>query len=348
MKQKSKRNLKEQLLFCYTEFMKEKRFIVFLEKFFPAIMRIFLAVTLLIFLSWVCFSFWEKKSPISVEESQSLPEIKISFLTDLHIKSNKIGGNRANRQIKKEFLDTIKHFKEKSLDYFNPDAIVINGDVIEGTNRDAVVGRGELEQAKKFLADFSTSEYWVVGNHDLRAVTKKDWKESLGINYLFRAFDLKGYRLIVLDSNFDNPEEGEKDIEPGKYFTRGRLSQLELKWLKVELAKNNKPTLIFIHHPPLVSSDIKTSSQLLYNGREFQNIVSKNGNVLAVFSGHIEELHHKIKDGIHYFIIPGTTKDQNFQKTFSEITVNNTDVQVKIEYTDEKGNLVSRNIENID
>ena len=321
--------------------IKEKK-LVEIVYVFNRLVFLFLIISLAVFS--FAFSLGEEQPQID-GGSDPLPELRLGFITDLHIKSNSINEVRSDRKIKDHFIDTIENFRYEMTQNFHPDAIINNGDVIEGTNRDYVVGMGELRKTKKLFDEFNVPLFWVVGNHDLRAVNKQQWKESLEIDYLFKAFDLKGYRIIILDSNFRR--QGTEDIAPGRYFTRGKISQLQNKWLEAELRATKKKTLIFLHHPPLSSSDVEADSKLLSDVETFQEIISQSGDVLAVFSGHIEELHHKIKDGIHYFIIPGTTKNPDFQKTFSEIIVNNDEIKVKVKYWNEKGAFVPLNADEL-
>lgn len=60
------------------------------------------------------------------------------------------------------------------------------------------------------------------------------------------------------------------------------------------------------------------------------------GNVIAVFSGHTEELFRKNVDGVDYFIIPGTSKNQTYPKSFAEITLDNSSISVKLHYKPEE------------
>jgi len=299
----------------------------------------------LIFLAYLSSFYFQINNENQSEVIQNPVELKIGFITDIHAKSNSIKKVKTNRFIKEEYLTKIDYFKKELEQGFGPDIIVNNGDVIEGTNRDSVVGKIELSLIKDSFKEFSAPTLWVTGNHDLRAVAKDQWKESLGIDYLWKAFELNGYKIIILDSNFNLENQ---NIEPDRYYTRGRLSDLELKWLEAELKKDDKKSLIFLHHPPLNYYNATSNSQFLKNAIDFQNIVSRQGNVLAVFSGHVEEIHHKEIQGVHYFVIPGTTKNPDFQGTFAKIRVLNSEVSVTLFYQDQTGKYKTKNITALD
>lgn len=283
----------------------------------------------------------------SNEEEEILPllpknhgpdELRIGFLTDLHAKSNS-GESKSDRVIKTFFEKIIDTFIKKMNNDFVADFLLLNGDVIEGTGRDSIIGIGELQSLKKMFDLTQIKKYWVVGNHDLRSVNKKQWKEALGIDYTNKSFDIGDYRIIILDSNFDNTD---KDIEPGDYYTRGNVSQKQIKWLKKEL-DTKKTKVVFMHHPPLQGVDFHSGSGLPLNAPELREIFSEN-NVTAVFSGHIENFHHEKTNGVEYYTLPGATRSEEYQGTFAEIKIKNGKVDVTMYYLNGKGEYKSKNV----
>ncbi|HAV11426.1 MAG TPA: hypothetical protein DCX32_02680 [Candidatus Moranbacteria bacterium] len=253
-------------------------------------------------------------------------ELRIGFMTDLHAKSNS-GSSREERVIKPLFVERINHFIERMNNEFVPDFLLLNGDVIEGTGRDAVVGSGELSSLKKLFDRTLLPKYWVVGNHELRAVDKAQWKDSLGIDYLDKSFDIGNYRVIVLDSNFD---ENDDDIKPGEYFTRGKVSKRQIKWLE-EAFKTDKKKIVFMHHPPLWNIDSRSNSGFPLNALEIRKVFRENG-VMAVFSGHIEDFFYDRIDGVRYFVLPGVVKNEKYQGTYAEINIGGDRIELDVSY----------------
>ncbi len=269
--------------------------------------------------------------PTVEQKKRKEGEIKIGFVTDIHAKSH--SAENGERLLKPFFVDGISYFLDRMNSSFKPDFILVNGDVIEGTGRDSDIGKKELSLIRSLFEKTAIPKYWVIGNHDLRSVNKKQWKKSLEIDYLKESFEIGDYKIIILDSNFTGEDE---DVAPEIYYTRGHVSEKEITWLEKELKKTDKEVIVFIHHPPLWDVDWKGNGSLLSNSLTLQNLFSKY-NVLAVFGGHLEDIFIDKKGGVKYFVLPGFVKNAKYQKTFSEITIKNGEIAVDMTYlADEK------------
>ncbi|MFZ2226369.1 MAG: metallophosphoesterase [Candidatus Moraniibacteriota bacterium] len=267
--------------------------------------------------------------PAPVEKSADENILRIGFVTDLHARSE----NGKGVALEDFYADKFNYFVEKMNNVFGPNFLLLDGDVIEGTRVPWTIGTKELSLVKK-IADRTTIEkYWVVGNHDLRSISKKQWKSTLGINYTSKAFNAGNYRIIILDSNFT--KEG-GDVGPGNDYTRGNVSAQEMRWLKGELEGTDKRVLVFMHHPPLRGIEAKIDLNLPYNAKELQELFSQYG-VLAVFSGHIEDLYYQEIGGVNYFVSPGMVKYPKYLGAFSEITIKDKKIDIELNYLREDG-----------
>ena len=156
-------------------------------------------------------------------------ELVIGFITDTHVASEL--NSQGTRKLGDNFVKDINYFVEKMNNEVVPDLMIVNGDVIEGTNVSSAIGTKELQLTKEIFSRSKIPTYWVLGNHDLRSVDKQQWKKALGIDYTRKAFDIRGYRVIILDSNYTKSGE---DVKPGQGYTRGKVGEGEIKWLKSE------------------------------------------------------------------------------------------------------------------
>ncbi len=263
------------------------------------------------------------KLPAHVPITRNYDELTIGFITDLHV----FNGASANK-LADPFANRIYHFVKKMNNEIVPDFILINGDVIEGTKIPANTSLRQLQLVKNIFNFSKIQKHWVLGNHDLRSVTKQQWQNALGINYLRKSFELRNYKIIILDSNFT---EKDKNVSPGNGYTRGHVSREEIKWLEKELKNTDKKTIIFIHHPPLSNVDFKSDLKLLDNATELRELFAKY-DVLAVFSGHIEDLYSEKSDGVQYFSIPGIYKNPKYPGAYSTINVKGNGVDVSLSY----------------
>lgn len=154
-----------------------------------------------------------------------------------------------------------------------PNFIIANGDIIDGTRVNYAQGMAELSLTKDIFNRTTLKKYWVVGNHDLRSVTKKQFMQSLDIDYVSKAFEVGNYKIIILDSNF---LEDDKDAVPGKGYTRGHMADKQIKFLKKELKNTKKRTIVFLHHPSLWSISGKSNFIFPDNAKELREIFSQN------------------------------------------------------------------------
>lgn len=270
--------------------------------------------------------------------------LRIGFLTDPHIWSEEVGNTPSQKKIGPVYIQKINHFLRQMNDMFGPDFIVINGDVIEGTKVPSAQGREELRQAKRLFDQTTIPKYWVIGNHDVRSVTKPEWKESLEIDYLHMSFVSKGYRIIMADSNFG--PDGD-DAKPGnsKLYTRGFVAKQELDWLRQELG-TPEPKIVFLHHPPTRSKPGKPDSGILRNADELRELfIGKN--VKAVFGGHIEELQAETQDNMNYFVFPGMTKSPAYAGNFVSISIDESGVKTEMSYIGPGGKYQTRKVQPI-
>ena len=265
-------------------------------------------------------------APVSEPTSSLSGDLKIGFVTDIHARSNSNGGGE--RVLKDFFRDGLDYFIDQMNSKFMPNFLVANGDVIEGTNRSSDIGASELKLIKNIFNRAAAPTYWVIGNHDLRSVTKSQWKKALGIDYLYETFEIGDYKIVILDSNFTGED---KDVAPDTYNTRGRVSEKELAWLDGELGSTDKRIVVFMHHPPLWNVDLKGNGAMPGNTLDIQQVFARH-QVLAVFTGHFEDLYINETDGVKYFVLPGFIKNDKYQKTFSEITVHDDEIVVDMTY----------------
>jgi predicted phosphohydrolase len=267
--------------------------------------------------------------PAPLKKKSDADTLRIGLMTDLHVQSTDGEG----KLLSNHYAKKINYFVEKMNNVFGPDFILLNGDIIEGTRTSAEIGRMELSLVDNLFNRTKIDKYWVAGNHDLRSVDKEQWKKALDIDYLHKSFDVGNYKIIILDGNF---AKDDSDIAPGLGYTRGKVSQKQLEWLKNELEKTDKRVIVFMHYPPLRDIEAKINQALLYNAREIQTILSQY-DVLTVFSGHIEDLYYQELGGVDYFVSPGMVKHPKYPGAFSEIVIKGGEVSITLNYLKEDG-----------
>ena len=152
-----------------------------------------------------------------------------------------------------------------------PDVVLVTGDLVNaGSAAEYAVLRAQLDRLP-FPCRL------IPGNHDARDALRAAFPDHayLGasgfIQYVDETFPL---RLIGLDS-----------LDDGK--VPGLLCRDRLAWLERMLAVSDRPTVIFVHHPPFLTGMGHMDGQPLAGSDAFAAIVGRYRNVERVMAGHV-------------------------------------------------------------
>ena len=160
------------------------------------------------------------------------------------------------------------------------DVVLVTGDITNEGNFE------EAEQAANILSKLICPFYIVPGNHDSRKIIQSAFDEqacpasanSEGfINYVIDDYAI---RLIGLDS-----------VQQGK--SGGKVSKKRAKWLGECLTKDkDKPTIIFMHHPPVKCGVLETDVDGFKGAERLGNIIARHQNIERILCGHIHMQAH--------------------------------------------------------
>src|SRR5258708_7594359 len=115
-----------------------------------------------------------------------------------------------------------------------PDVVLATGDLVEGGKPE------EYALLRRLLAPLAMPVYLIPGNHDGRDALRAAFLDHAYLPQSgFLQYTLEGLpvRLIALDT-----------LVPGK--THGELCAERLDWLEARLGEGDRPTILFMHHPP--------------------------------------------------------------------------------------------------
>ncbi len=154
-----------------------------------------------------------------------------------------------------------------------PDLVLVTGDISQDGLQE------ELEHAASLLDDLNMPYYVIPGNHDDRMAL---WATFGGqacpsrsggfINYVVEEYDI---RLIALDSTVPGASGGE-------------ICEARAAWLEARLAEEPvKPTLIFMHHPPVRCGVIETDVDGFEGADRLAGLIEKYNNIEEIICGHI-------------------------------------------------------------
>lgn len=192
----------------------------------------------------------------------------------------------------------IQEINERGADF-----VIINGDITSEYKED------EFQKAKQYFSIFKMPYIPLRGNHDrvgdnpedyfVKVFDLKNFSPISGAKYnideygqVYISFVYKGFLFIGLDSS---------DLKTGW----GKLSDQQLDWLEKTLEDNrDKVTIIFIHHPVVSQPDDLLGQLSVLNDTSSRNrlldIISKNEQVKAVYSGHTHRNKSNYYKGVRF------------------------------------------------
>ncbi len=198
----------------------------------------------------------------------------IAHISDLHIAA---AGKNAYGEV-----PTARNLA-RCVDHINQlqpaaDIVLVTGDI-------TFAGlQSEAELAEQLLEKLHAPYFVVPGNHDERDILRAAFKHrgypagnSNFINYVVDGFPLC---FIALDTTVPG--------EPG-----GEICQERGHWLEEQLEKAaGKPTLIFMHHPPVKCGVLETDEDGFVGADLLGDIVEKYPNIERILCGHIHLTTH--------------------------------------------------------
>jgi 3',5'-cyclic AMP phosphodiesterase CpdA len=267
--------------------------------------------------------------PIWHKKIHTQQDLKVGIITDTHVRPIRINksdkSENAPRQLKDKDVVPIRHFVE-DMKVFQPNFVVHLGDVIEGTGDPENIGIMGIRLVEEELEKSEAPVHWVVGNHDLRSLTKEQFRQTLNLDSLTQTFDIGDYRFIILDANY-NPANLSRSPGQNSYI-RGHLPPDQLKWIKKQLA-TDKQTFIFMHHGAFLDNssgdyneEKKTYSQKnsIDNAKELQDILDEY-RVAGLFDGHMEARRHEKTRWTSFNSFTGTKKSKDYPDSYYELTI---------------------------
>ncbi|WLI75607.1 phosphodiesterase [Kosakonia sp. H02] len=158
-----------------------------------------------------------------------------------------------------------------------PDAVVVSGDIVN-------CGRPEeYRVARQILGSLDYPLFVIPGNHDdkahfleyLHPLCPQLGSDPQNMRY---AIDDFATRLLFIDSSL----AGE---------SKGWLTRETLAWLEAQLtASKDKPTALFMHHPPLPLGNAQMDRIACENGHLLLSLVERFPALTRIFCGHNHSL----------------------------------------------------------
>lgn len=262
---------------------------------------------------------------------------KIVLFSDLHYAPERPvnNGSIIDRKLTDSALPLLDKLIGKINSEIKPDVVFNLGDLVEDFN-DKQQDLVNLKFIWNKLKEITFPFYSLAGNHDLRSMDSREEVEKI-MEYKHSTFsvNLNGYHFVLLGLDV-KPELGRAY---GGIFKTQFLSDADLNWLKEDL-KNNSLPVIVLSHFGIAEDKMKENwwfeknpdHALLGNRRELKDILSKDKNLIAVFSGHQHWTKFHVENGISYYVIGSMTENINDDGipdgVYFEIELNNNNISI--------------------
>ena len=213
----------------------------------------------------------------------------IAQITDPHIKrEGKLAYKRVDTA--KNLAACVDHVVQLAE---KPDLVLMTGDLTDFGRPD------EYALLRRLLSPLDMPLYVIPGNHDHRENLRKAFGDHDYLKgddeYLHYVVDEYPLRMIGLDTTI-----------PGK--PGGEMCATRLAWLDKKLSQEpDKPTILFMHHPPIITGIRHMDVQNCGNGEAFGELIERHPQVFQVLCGHVHRPIHTQWHGVTVTIAPSSS-----------------------------------------
>ncbi len=191
--------------------------------------------------------------------------MKIAQISDLHIAAE--GKTLGVAPMAENLTKVVAH-----INGLKPDLVLVSGDIANEGRQE------EVARAAEVLAKLDAPFYVTPGNHDTREALREGFPAAAlpakDTGHLSYALDTSHLRILALDSS--DPDA-----------SNGRICPERAAWLAAELAASSKPTVIFMHHPPVKFSVDETDKPPLEGVDLLAEVVAQHCHIERILCGHI-------------------------------------------------------------
>lgn len=185
----------------------------------------------------------------------------IAHLSDTHFGATPEAADRVRR-----VLDALLAMDPR------PDVLLHTGDVADHGLRD------EYAEAAQVLSAWPGPMPISPGNHDVRVAYAAAFLGDADVVRANRAYEVGGVRFLMLDSLVDAVDGVRQD--------HGVLGPDTLAWLDSELARDDRPTFVCLHHPPVeIGIDLMDPIRLV-DADDLGAVLGRHPHVVATLVGH--------------------------------------------------------------
>ena len=213
--------------------------------------------------------------------------VRVGLVTDLHYADKEPAGTRYYRETLDKLAEAAVRFKKEK-----PDFVVELGDLIDAA--DSV--ETELKYLKRIDKEFAAlakERHYVLGNHCVDTLTKREFLDAVGQKDAHYSFDRGGVHFVVLDACFKS--DGKPYERKNFKWTDSNIPTDQVDWLNEDLKATDMSVVVFAHQRLDVADNYGVQ-----NAADVRKVLEGSKRVRAVFQGHSHKNDYKDIAGIHY------------------------------------------------
>lgn len=266
-----------------------------------------------------------------------MAKLRLAVVTDIHYGpdiGNKMG--TAAPRLLDRFTAAVNKY--------NPDCVVDMGDRFSCRNPDTDIAN--LRKVKEHFNAVAAPVHHVIGNHDVRFITRADNEDITGSPATSYSRDYNGYHLTFWNPNV---RIGTND---GLV-----LSAEDIEWLRNDLASTDKPVILFSHvpldnDPQDYDDEVREytngiAGRFYYKqGQVVRQMLEECGKVILCMAGHRHTKRHRDINGIHYITQQSLTSAYSKRSAygaFSFVEIDDAKIDIRMQGRDRKGFVLTPN-----
>lgn len=265
-----------------------------------------------------------------------MSKCRLIIFSDIHYLDRPVDDNELNIKRKlTNYAEKIMDLLIKKINEEMPDLCICLGDLIQDV-ANYEIDKNNFTYMWNKLKGINVPFYSVLGNHDLRSMnSRKELEKIMKYENATFSVDLCGYHFIILSTDI-REDFMKKD---GGIFKAQCMNKEEIEWLKKDLEENNLPCIIFTHFGLAEDKQIGNywfekipEKGLMSNRKEVKDIIKKDKNIIAIFSGHQHWTKQIQEDDKMYYLLGSLTENINMDGipdgVYLEVELEDKDVKI--------------------
>lgn len=217
----------------------------------------------------------------------SEPRSSVGLITDLHYADKPEAGSRFYRESLAKLRESGERFSAAQVAH-----VIELGDLIDAAES-VEVEQSYLKVIHKEFVKLPGEKHYVLGNHCVDTLTKKEFLSGVGAERSYYSFDEAGFHLVILDACFRS--DGKPYERRNFDWKDPNIPRHELEWLRKDLHSSSLPAIVFVHQRLDVGAP-----HGIKNALEIRQVLEESGKVTAVFQGHSHKNDYRQINDVHY------------------------------------------------